>query len=387
MVYKVTAPVNLFGGLCSKYQDTELNVIHREWERDDGEPVPRTLHAKIILFELKSGKKLILSGSVNFTNNAMRSRLGALKNIEIGVLEYDHIEFSLPRSTMVKVNELSYEEREAVEQGFTPFIKSAELDGNRLKITLNKERLVVPFEIEYMDQVIYKADQCQETILIAGFKLKKSQDLHVLCSEGDFYVPIQVLRKEEYESKDLQYYFRELALEEIIDYLAGRFKSFSELAKLKRIQNNNEREAAGGLAVYFRHNLQRFFKAVDALKQGLEMPYYSEQAFKSFLSGPFGLKNLVSLIIEDYKQGVAGDEETFLFLVEIEYAVRNLHYQEDPLGREFKDNELASIMAEPFFIKKEIYAKASKTIQKQFNVLLKAYGLGSEKDIENTRSN
>ena len=108
-LFRVIAPVNIFGELCSRYKDTELNVINKEWQRDDYEPVLRILHAKIIMLEFKSGKKLILSGSINFTNNAMRSKAGALQNIEIGVLEYGRFEFSLPQSTKVKINELSYE--------------------------------------------------------------------------------------------------------------------------------------------------------------------------------------------------------------------------------------------------------------------------------------
>ena len=123
-----------------------------------------------------------------------------------------------------------------------------------------------------------------------------------------------------------------------------------------------------------------------SLKQGLEMPYYSETAFKSYLSNPIGFKSLISLIVEDFKQGVAGNEETFLFLIEIENVIRNLNYQEDPLEKEFKDNELSKIIAEPLSIRKDIYNKSTKTVKRQFDVLLKTYGLESGMDNGYTRN-
>ena len=66
---------------------------------------------------------------------------------------------------------------------------------------------------------------------------------------------------------------------------------------------------------------------------------------------------------------------TFLFLVEIEYAVRNLHYQEDA-GRSSKIMNWPVLW--PTFSSKGDLYEGQQTIQKQFNVLLKAYGLGSE---------
>ena len=389
-LFRVIAPVNIFGELCSRYKDTELNVINKEWQRDDYEPVLRILHAKIIMLEFKSGKKLILSGSINFTNNAMRSKAGALQNIEIGVLEYGRFEFSLPQSTKVKINELSYEECESPETSITPFVESAVLDGSRLIVKLIKDKQVVPFKIEYQNRIIYETEQAQEIITINAFKLKRSQDLHFVCSiyncsKNDFYIPIMILRKEEFESEDLQLSFK-LEMQDIIDYLAGKYKSISEIERLKSVQRIKDREIARGLTVYFRHNLQRYYKAMASLKQGLEMPYYSETAFKSYLSNPIGFKSLISLIVEDFKQGVAGNEETFLFLIEIENVIRNLNYQEDPLEKEFKDNELSKIIAEPLSIRKDIYNKSTKTVKRQFDVLLKTYGLESGMDNGHTRN-
>jgi len=376
-LYKVTAPVNIFGELCSKYKDTELNVIHKEWEREDDEPVPRTVHAKIIMVKLKSRKKLILSGSINFTNNAMRSNIDSLRNIEIGILEHGNITFGLPQSTRVQVKELLYEDKEVNEKRIAAFIESADLDGSRLIIKLIKEQQVVPFKIEYQNQKIYETNLPQETINIDAFTLKRSQDLHIKCTEYGFYVPIHILRKEEFVSEDLKLSF-ELSLKDVVDYLAGRYKSISEIERLKRVQKMNEKEAAGGLAIYFKHNLQRYYKAMASLKQALEMPYYSETAFKSYLSNPIGLKSLLNLIVEDFKEGNAGNEETFLFLVEIEDVISHLQYQEDRLEREFKDYELDNIMAEPVSIRNEIYKKSRKAIRTQYDVMLKAYGLESE---------
>ena len=382
-LFRVTAPVNIFGELCSRYKDTELNVIHKEWEREDDEPVLRTLHAKIIMLEFKDGKKLILSGSINFTNNAMRSKAGSLRNIEIGVLEYGSFNFSLPQSTKVKINELSYEERELPETSITPFVESAVLDGSQLIIKLIKDKQVVPFKIEYQNRIIYETEKAQEIITINLFKLNRSQDLYFVCSEYGFYVPIMILRKEDFESEDLQLSVK-LEMQDVIDYLAGQYKSVSEIERLKRVQRIKDKEIAGGLTVYFRHNLQRYYKAMASLKQGLEMPYYSEMAFKSYLSNPIGLKSLIGLIVGDFKQGLSGNEEVFLFLAEIENVINNLHYQEDPLEKEFKDNELVKIIAEPLSIRKEIYKKSTKAVRKQFDVLLKTYGLESGTDYGHT---
>ena len=193
------------------------------------------------MLEFKSGKKLILSGSINFTNNAMRSKVGALRNIEIGVLEYGRFKFSLPQSTKVKINELSYEERELPETANAPFVESAVLDGSRLIVKLIKEKLVVQFKIEYQNRIIYETEQAQEIITINPFNLKRSQDLHLICSDYDFYVPIMILRKEEFESEDLQLSFK-LEMKDIIDYLAGKIKSISEIERLKRVQRIKDKE-------------------------------------------------------------------------------------------------------------------------------------------------
>jgi len=378
--YKVTAPVNIFGELCSQYKDTELYVIHRGWEREDGEPVPRTLHAKIILVELKGGKKLLLSGSINFTNNAMRSKMGSLRNIELGVLEYGSLKFALPGSTKVGVKDLFYEDREVREKGIVPFVESADLDEKRLVIKLMKEPQIVPFRIEYQNQLLYETEQGLDHIIIEGFRLKRSQDLHIFCSDFDFYVPIRIVNKEEFESEDLKLSF-ELEMKDIIDYLVGKYKSLSEIERLKRVQRLQEKEAAGGLALYFRHNLQRYYKAMAALKQGLELPYYSELAFTSYLTNSMGLKNLLQLIVKDFKQGTAAKEETFLLLVELENVIAHLQYPEDPLGRAFKEQELAQLMTEAVAIRRGIYKTAGKTLRNQYDVLLNAYRLEREEHV------
>jgi hypothetical protein len=371
-LYKVTAPVTIFSELCSRYKDTELNIIHREWEREDDEPIPRTVHAKIIMAEFKSGRKLILSGSINFTNNAMRSKIGSLRNIEMGILEYGKLKGEFPRSTRVKVNQLSYEDKENNDKSIVVFVECAVLDHKQLLIKLTGQ--LEPFRIEYQNQMIYETNQIQETITIEPFQLKRSQDLHIICKGYDFYVPIQIVNKEEYESEDVKLSF-ELKMKDIIDYLAGKYRSISEIERLKKVQKDNGQDSAGGLAVYFRHNLQRYYKAIASLKQGLELPFYSEMAFNNYLSNPIGLKNLIHMIIEDYQNEDAGNEETFLFLVEIENVIGHLRFQEDRLEKEYKNQVLANIMAEPVTIRKEIYKKSKKLIRNQFDVLLKTYGL------------
>ncbi|MFS1516408.1 hypothetical protein V1503_07850 [Bacillus sp. SCS-151] len=374
-LYKVTAPVNIFEEVYTKYKDIELNVIHREWLREDDEPVLRVLHAKIIMFELKSGKKLILSGSINFTNNAMRSKIGALKNIEIGVLEYGKSNFEFPNSTLVQVKDLSYEDKKVSEKSMVIFVERAVLDEKKLMIILLKEQQTVPFKIEYQNHAIYEWNGKEDTISIEAFHLKQSQDLHIICADYDFYVPIEVMRKDEIVTDDLKLSF-ELNIKDIIDFLAGKYKSISEIKRLKRVQGINTIEGVGELTVYFKYNLQRYYKAMASLKQGLELPYYTEMAFKNYLANPIGLKNLIYLIVEDFKEGRSRNEETFLFLVEIENVINHLQFPEDRLDKDFKKLELQKMMIEPIIIRKRIYKKSKKTIREQFDVMLKAYGLG-----------
>ncbi|WP_017754973.1 phospholipase D-like domain-containing protein [Calidifontibacillus oryziterrae] len=371
-MYKVTAPVTIFRELCGRFNDIELYVIHREWEREDDEPIPRTLHAKIIMAEFKGASKLILSGSINFTNNAMRSKIESLRNIEVGILEYGKIKFEFPQTIRVKVNELFYEDKVTNDKQIIVFVESAVLDNKQLIIKLSGQ--LEPFKIEYQNQIIYESDMIQETITIQPFQLKRSQDLHIVCKEYDFYVPIQIVNKQDYESEDVKLSF-ELKVRDIIDYLAGKYRSMSEIERLKKVQKVNGQDSTGGLNVYFRHNLQRYYKAMSSLKQGLEVPFYSEMAFKNYLSNPIGLKNLIHMIIEDYQNGDAGNEETFLFLVEMENVIAHLRFQEDRLEKEYKEQVLADIMAEPVLIRKEIYKKSKKMIRNQFDVLLKTYGL------------
>jgi hypothetical protein len=370
--YKVTAPVNIFRELCSKYKDTELNIVHKEWEREDDEPIPRTLHAKIIMVEFKSGKKMILSGSINFTNNAMRSKIGTLRNIEIGVIEYGKLKFEFPRSTKVKVNDLSFEDKEVNDKTISIFVESAVLDNGKLIINLKEQ--VDPFKIEYQNHKIYETKERQQAITIDPFQLKRSQDLNIICADYNFYIPIQVLNKEEFESEDVRLSF-ELKMNDIIDYLAGKYRSISEIERLKQVQRKMGNEESGGLIVYFRHNLQRYYKAMSSLKQGLEMPFYSELAFRNYLVYPIGLKSLLHMIIEDFRNGAAGMEETFLFLVEIENIIHHLRFQDDRLEKRYKKEVLKKLMVEPVSIRKKIYKKSKKSIRNQFDVLLEGYGL------------
>jgi hypothetical protein len=370
--YKVTAPVNIFRELCSKYKDTELNIVHKEWDRENDKPIPRTLHAKIIMVEFKSGKKMILSGSINFTNNAMRSKIGTLRNIEIGVIEYGKLNFEFPRSTKVKVNDLSFEDKEVNDKTISIFVESAVLDNGKLIINLKEQ--VDPFKIEYQNHKIYETKERQQAITIDPFQLKRSQDLNIICADYNFYIPIQVLNKEEFESEDVRLSF-ELKMNDIIDYLAGKYRSISEIERLKQVQRKMGNEESGGLIVYFRHNLQRYYKAMSSLKQGLEMPFYSELAFRNYLVYPIGLKSLLHMIIEDFRNGAAGMEETFLFLVEIENIIHHLRFQDDRLEKRYKKEVLKKLMVEPVSIRKKIYKKSKKSIRNQFDVLLEGYGL------------
>lgn len=373
--YKVTAPVNILHELSNKYKNVELFVINREWEREEDDPVLRTLHAKLIIAEFSDGQKLTMSGSINFTINAMRSYFQSLRNIEISVIELGKSRLMLPNASRTYIELLEYDDKKINSIPIEIFIKQVIYDSGKLILRFDTEKASIPFRIEYQEVGIYETEKCpEETVIISDFRIKRSLDIKVICAEYEFYYPIYVANKEVFISDDLKLTYQ-IEMGDIIDYLAGKYKSVSEIERLKRIKTENGVVEVNGISVYFRHNLQRYYKALGAIKMGLEAPFYSEQAFRSYLYGPVGLKALVKFIVDDYQSGIAANSATFVFVVEIENIICHLHFQEDRLEQEYKKNMLKNILSEAVAIRKIIYSNASKTMKNQYDILLVEYGL------------
>lgn len=86
--------------------------MSREWDRDDDEPISRTLHAKLIYAQFDNWYNLYLNDSVNFTNNAMTSCTSNLRNIEIGVLNYTNQKLILLNIIKVSPDKLEFIDKE-----------------------------------------------------------------------------------------------------------------------------------------------------------------------------------------------------------------------------------------------------------------------------------
>ncbi|KAF5043501.1 hypothetical protein DSECCO2_501560 [anaerobic digester metagenome] len=191
-------------------------------------------------------------------------------------------------------------------------------------------------------------------------------------------MPILIPNKEEIITEDFRFSF-DINMKDIIDYLSGRYKSMSELKRMKEIVSSDDLYK-DNITIFFRQNLQRFYKALDTLRKGLEKPYYTEYAFINFINEPIGLKNLISLILENYKESKENkidttDEETFLYLVEIWNVIEHLSYQEDWVNEDIKKNILSMLIKEPKEIIKAVTETATGNVKKQYQILLKEYGL------------
>lgn len=372
--YIVNAPFGIFNEVTKKYKDISLFVVPREWEREDDDPISRTLHAKLIYAQFDNGYNLYLSGSINFTNNAMTSSISNLRNIEIGVLNYTKQKLILPNFIKVSLSNLEFVEKEETIKQLTCFINKAEYNGKDLKILFNSNKMVVPCKIYYNENLLLSIDNQIEEKIIKNFILKKPQDLKVECNDFIFYVPILIPNKEDIITDDLKLNF-ELDMKDIIDYLSGKYKSISELERMKRIVSNEKQDRNNEMLIFFRQNLQRFYKALLALKQGLELPYYSETAFNNYITAPIGIKNLVNMIIEDYKEGRSDECETFLFLVEILNIIDHLNFHDDWLDDSYKKDELDKIMYEAKMTIKSIVKKSRGKVKEQYEVMINVYGL------------
>ena len=372
--YMVNAPVGIFQALDNKFKNINFFTLPKEWEREDEEAVPRTLHGKLIMAEFDNKYNLYLTGSVNFTNNAMRSKIANLNNIEIGVLNYTKSKLIIPDCTKVPVSKLKVIEKEIDENKKPFFVESAIFDGLDLTIKFKEDQMILPCEIKYNNHVIYKLIKKQNKLIINNFLLKQAQDIEISCNEYNFFVPILIPNKEEIITDDLKLNF-EFDMKDIIDYLAGRYRSLIELERMKRLSSQMKVDNNLSINIYFRQNLQRFYKALASLKKGLEQPYYSECSFINYINNPIGIKNLLSMIIKDYNDKASSKGEAFLFLVEILNIIKHLEFEEDWLNSEYKLKVLIELIEDGEKIVKSIVKDSKGSLKKQYQLMIKSYGL------------
>lgn len=377
-MYSVNAPINILEELCKKYPKTELLVVNQKWKRDNEQDVNRMLHAKILLAELDNGCRLTMSGSTNFTRNAMMSTMDSLRNVEMSVLEYGKSSFMLPLAKKVRLSQLLFEQREVKELHQPIFIKEVYLENEQLHICIDCKNASYPFRIEYQNRILIDVvSDLESVVVITEFKISRSMDLHIACGKYDFYYPIRIVNMQEYETADLK--SLKLEMQDVIDYWAGKYKSVSEMEKVISMRQGKEKAVQVSGAMYFRYNLQRYFKALETIKNALQEPFYSATAFDYCLNNPFGVKPIIDFIVDDYKTKESCDSETFFLIAELENVLLHLEYKEDRLAKEYKQLQFASLFAEAKEIQREIYKKARKKIRAQYDVLLRQYGLEVKK--------
>ncbi|MEN6325756.1 MAG: hypothetical protein ABFD18_06080 [Syntrophomonas sp.] len=368
----VRAPKNLFEELFKKYPNSRFKVVPASWEQEDGEPVPRTLHGKIVCVRFSDNTYLYMGGSINFTERAMRSRKDKLRNVEIGILELTKKPFVLPKCIPVNLDELEVHEESSPDPKPVCFVQSAILEHSVLTIKIDLKKASYPFTILYGNKQLITVVKPIEELLFKNFKLARCQDLEISAGNGTFFVPIMVMNKAEVVTEDLEW-DSTIGFSDVIDYLAGKYRSISELQKNITCRKPNPGNSLSTL--FFRQNLQRYFKAMDALKQGLEQPFNSEYAFQNYLSSPVGLTKLTEMILDDYNSKTAGKQESFLFISELLNVLLHLEFMEDWVDPKFKRNELQKIIDKLYSSIKAIIKGAKGTIRQQYKIICYAYGI------------
>jgi len=367
----VNAPQHLFSELSAQHPNTRFFAMPAQWELESGDMVARSLHGKLISVRFDGKSYLTIGGSVNFTERAMRSNRDKLLNVEIGVMEMSKQSFPIPESTQVNLSDL-----EVIELG-TPipkpvcFVVSAELAGTVLTIQMDPSKSKCPYKILYQDKTLTTIENVQEQVIFQNFKLKRSQDIEIKVDEMSFFVPITIMNKSEYISDDLEWDFT-IGFSDVIDFLSGRYRSMSELRKTIKVSKKAGNGNYTGL--YFRQNLQRYFKAMDALTQSLEQSFYTEFAFKNYLTSPAGLQKLTEMILEDYRSGSAEKPESFLFISELLQVLLHLHFVEDVwVSADFKKNEIRKIIDQLLPVLKVLYSQAKGLLRQEFTIICDAY--------------
>jgi hypothetical protein len=370
----VSAPKHLFYELTRIYHNVHFYVVPEMWEREDGEPVLRSLHGKIVCVRFSDKAFLCMGGSINFTERAMRSKKDKLRNIEIGILELTRKPFLLPECTQVGLDGMEFREEAPPVPKLVCFVRSAILEHGALNIQIDVKKAICPFKIIYDSQKLTTILKPIEQRIFANFKLGRNIDLEIYADGTTFFVPITVLNKAEIVTEDLDWDFT-LGFGDIVDYLAGKYRSVSELYRAIKALPEARNSDSSLSALYFRQNLQRYFKAIKALKQGLEQAFYTEYAFKGYLSGPVGLNKLAEMILESYKTETAEKQETFLYIAELFNVLLHLDFKDDWVDPAFKLDELHKIADLLYIALKTIVKNARGVVRKQHRAICDVYGI------------
>ena len=167
-------------------------LISEQWTDEDDEPRLRPLHAKLIEVGFQNGEWLYVMGSPNFTKAAMNSSSSQMKNVEIGVFEFTKKRLWFPPLTKVDYHQLITDQPKPPDtKQLVIFIDSAwfSCDDNNptLRIYVNVNKAVYPFEVIYQQEVIYRAEEPELEIIIPDFTLGHDKDLEIKCGQFFFY--------------------------------------------------------------------------------------------------------------------------------------------------------------------------------------------------------
>jgi len=368
----VRAPMHLFIEISQKFPDVNYFVVTSQWEQEDAEKVQRPLHAKIIDVRFSDNSFLCMGGSVNFTQRAMNSNNKHLRNVEIGIMEMTKKPFPLPDCTPVRLEELQVLEDTQPTSKPVCFIISAILEYRVLTIEIDNKKVKYPFSIIYSSKLLKTVTESNSQLTFVNFNLGHDQDLEIVATDGTFYFPIMVMNKAEIVTDDLKWDFT-IGFSDMIDYLAGKYRSMSELGRTIAGKKPVIHSSLTGL--YFRQNLQRYFKAMDALKQGLEQPFYSEYAFTNYLTSPVGLHKLTDLILDEYEKKSASRQESFLFISEMLNILLHLSFASDWVDLKYKHKEIESIITRLHPIIKTILLESKGIIRQQYRIICDTYGI------------
>ncbi len=198
--WHVNAPLSLFAELSQSMPKLSYALISEQWTDEDDEPRLRPLHAKLIEVGFQNGEWLYVMGSPNFTKAAMNSSSSQMKNVEIGVFEFTKKRLWFPPLTKVDYHQLITDQPKPPDtKQLVIFIDSAwfSCDDNNptLRIYVNVNKAVYPFEVIYQQEVIYRAEEPELEIIIPDFTLGHDKDLEIKCGQFSFTVPISVKDK------------------------------------------------------------------------------------------------------------------------------------------------------------------------------------------------
>lgn len=381
-VYKVDVPKDIFSKLREcEGTNVEYFVVSPKWETDTKDEVVRNVHAKLVMIEFENGNRLYLCGSMNFTKSAMNSKKRSLKNFEIGVLEYSKKKLVIPNCKKVQLSQLEIQERPSpgVKRVFLKEVRLDMFEGKyRLILELDEKKTEYPFDIFYSGELLETVTEKRKKIVFEDFKLKQELDIKIQCNEDTCYCPIFVADKKIMTAWPPNQPDIEIGISDIIDFNANRYRSIREIIASKKVSGGNSDKSSMKIMT-FRQNLNRFFKALAAMKKGLESPFYTDYAFSNHINNPLGIARLVDIIVGDYKEyknkydGIK--QESFFFLVEILNMLTKLNFEKDFISDSVKHGKLKDVKKKSAEVLNEIMNLAEGRVKKQYEIIVKNYGL------------